>query len=140
MESLDYWRICDELSIIQIALLIVGEDPSGSNNYVEDWEYSNQPTGYQAAKTALSNAIISGDLPAVIRRNLGKAHLEDSDTEKWLGQKGEFKNDLDISLTTIKVKDLRTWLSKRGILKRLLLNIGAMKRKRHWKNYLKKSI
>jgi hypothetical protein len=28
MDALDYWRLCDYLSVVQIALLIVGEDPS----------------------------------------------------------------------------------------------------------------
>lgn len=115
MESMDYWRLCDEVSIIQAALLIIGEDPSGGNNYVEGWEFDNQPTGYQAARTALSNAIVSGELPAVIRRSLTKGHLEDSETEEWLGQKGQYKSEMDIYLTTIKVKDIRGWLSKRGI-------------------------
>jgi hypothetical protein len=28
MEGLDYWRLCDEVSITQAALLIVGVDPA----------------------------------------------------------------------------------------------------------------
>jgi len=28
MESMNYWRLCDELSIAQAALLVAGEDPS----------------------------------------------------------------------------------------------------------------
>jgi len=35
MEGLDYWRLNDELSIIQAALLIAGEDPSATAPYVE---------------------------------------------------------------------------------------------------------
>jgi hypothetical protein len=37
MEGLDYWRLCDELSLIQAALLLAGEDPSATQQYVEDW-------------------------------------------------------------------------------------------------------
>ncbi len=114
MESLDYWRLCDELSIIYAALLIVGEDPSGNNSYIEDWHESNQPTGYQAAKTALTNAISSGVLPATIRRNLAKPHLEDSVTSKFMGNNAALQHSIDISLTTIKVNDLKTWLITRG--------------------------
>jgi hypothetical protein len=28
IESMDYWRLCDELSVVQAALLVIGEDPS----------------------------------------------------------------------------------------------------------------
>ena len=28
MDVFDYWRLCDQLSVVQAALLIVGEDPS----------------------------------------------------------------------------------------------------------------
>jgi hypothetical protein len=27
-DALDYWRLCDELSVVQAALLVVGKDPS----------------------------------------------------------------------------------------------------------------
>ena len=32
MDALDYWRLCDELSVVQAALLIVDEDPSGTQD------------------------------------------------------------------------------------------------------------
>jgi hypothetical protein len=35
MESLDYWRICDELSVIQAATLLVGGDPSSDASRLE---------------------------------------------------------------------------------------------------------
>jgi hypothetical protein len=35
MDPLDYWRLCDELSVVQAALLIVGEDPSGTQDYID---------------------------------------------------------------------------------------------------------
>jgi hypothetical protein len=28
VESLDYWRLCDELNVVEAALLVAGEDPS----------------------------------------------------------------------------------------------------------------
>jgi hypothetical protein len=56
MESLDYWRLCDELSIMQAALLIAGCDPSSDAAYVEYRSPEKRPDGYEAAKTAISNA------------------------------------------------------------------------------------
>jgi hypothetical protein len=34
MEGTDYWRLCDELSVIQAALLVVGADPASDQEYV----------------------------------------------------------------------------------------------------------
>ncbi|MGA9883269.1 MAG: hypothetical protein WBQ34_06100, partial [Candidatus Acidiferrales bacterium] len=66
MEGLDYWRLCDELTIIQAALLTVGNDPSSDQVYVETWEPEKRPNGYEAAKAAITNAL---------RRNVIKGKL-----------------------------------------------------------------
>ena len=52
MEELDYWRLCEELSIVQASLLVVGEDPSCAE-YTEEQEVKNRPKGYEAVKTAI---------------------------------------------------------------------------------------
>lgn len=52
MEELDYWRLCEELNIVQAALLVIGEDPTCAE-YTEDQEVHNRPKGYEAAKTAI---------------------------------------------------------------------------------------
>jgi len=52
MEGLDYWRLCEELTIVQAALLVVGEDP-GTAEYAEDQDIPNRPKGYEAVKTAI---------------------------------------------------------------------------------------
>jgi hypothetical protein len=56
MEELDYWRFCEELSIVQASLLVVGEDPSCAG-YTEDQEIQNRPQGYEAAKTAICGGL-----------------------------------------------------------------------------------
>ncbi len=63
MEGMDYWRLCEELTIVQAALLIAGEDPSQNSN-VENWEVEKRPTGYEAAKSALSYEVTRGDMAA----------------------------------------------------------------------------
>lgn len=145
MEDLDYWRLCDELSIIQAALLIAGCDPSGDCAYVEEWRVHDQPKGYAAAKAALTNAILAGRLPALVRR---AAWTRGWDEEPGDGQVYEktvhiFASDLteagfpeiregspgskirargviyraepDWHLTTISVDTLKKWLASRGI-------------------------
>jgi len=96
MDALDYWRLCDELSVVQAALLIAGEDPSGTQDYIDQWRAENRPEGYTAAKAALVNAIRGKRLRANI------AEYEDFAEPNW-------------HLTTISVEDLRVWLRSRGI-------------------------
>src|SRR5215467_5846449 len=97
MDTLDYWRLCDELTVIQAALLIVGEDPAGLQDDVE--RKANRPRGYDAAKTALIHAIAGGRLPGRI--------VESQD---------DFGNGgTDWYRTTVAVDELRSWLKVRGI-------------------------
>lgn len=56
MESLDYWRLCEEFNIVQAALLVVGSNPDFSGD-VEDWSVENRPKGYEAAKTAICTGL-----------------------------------------------------------------------------------
>ena len=57
MEGIDYWRLCDELTVVQAALLIADEDPSTSHEYVEQWDIEKRPEGYEAAKMAVVSAL-----------------------------------------------------------------------------------
>lgn len=52
MEALDYWRLCEELNIVQAALLVVGDNPDLAK-YVEGHQVEKRPQGYEAAKTAI---------------------------------------------------------------------------------------
>jgi len=56
MDNLDYWRLCEELNIVQAALLVVGEDASMAE-YAEGWEIHKRPVGYEAAKTAICSGL-----------------------------------------------------------------------------------
>lgn len=60
MEKLDYWRLCEELNIVQAALLIVDEDPSCAE-YTEGHEIHKRPKGYEAAKTAIYGGLKNYD-------------------------------------------------------------------------------
>ena len=124
MESLDYWRLCDELSVYHAALLIAGKDPSTTDGYVESWDIHNRPAGYEAAKTALMNAVRSGRLKATIRHEAwprGWNEETDEDTRLFEAKVNDsnridyiFKIEPDWNATTIQVDDLRDWLKSRG--------------------------
>jgi hypothetical protein len=98
MDALDYWRLCDELSVVQAALLVVGEDPAQHQDNVDnpDW---GRPSGYDAAKAALINAIQGKRIAAKV---IESGESEDFTTPDW-------------HRTTIMVEALRTWLTSRGI-------------------------
>jgi len=106
MESLDYWRLCDELTVIQAALLIAGEDPSSKQSYVEDWEPEKRPVGYEAAKSALSNALkresIDGALIHVFEYDINGNTV------------GYIEDSINVATSIVEVKSLRDWLLRRG--------------------------
>lgn len=144
VESLDYWRLCDELSVPQAAQLILGIDPSSEEGtYVDGWVPYQQPKGYAAIKEALIRAVLRGDLPATIRRTAWErgwdeepsvdeefsakvalffdgpvAELRPVFKEKGKSLKARgviYRAEPDWKLTTVHVNDLRAWLSKRGV-------------------------
>lgn len=106
-ESMDHWRLCDELSVLQAALLVIGEDPSKQNAYAENWDLHKRPTGYEAAKTAITNALKKGRIEGEI--------IPFYDTDINGNVCGEIPDSLNIESSRIDVESLRTWLRSRGI-------------------------
>lgn len=106
MESLDYWRLCDHLNIVQAALLVAGCDPSSDASYVEGWTPENRPAGYEAAKTAISNALKRG----VIEGEWVKEIEYDRDGSFFGWKEGT----MNLTESLIEVHSLRNWLSARG--------------------------
>jgi hypothetical protein len=121
VEALDYWRLCDELSVIQAALLIVGEDPATSQDYISRWSAQDRPRGYDATLAALTHAILAVRLKATIRRGAWQRGYNEDPTEgESVGRDGSgrqiiYKDDPDWNLSVIVVEDLKTWLRGRGI-------------------------
>ena len=67
MEDLDYWHWCEDLSILEAALLCVCIDPSseiGSN--CMNWAPSERPKGFEAAKAAIFNAFFRKMIEGII--------------------------------------------------------------------------
>ena len=107
MDSLDYWRLCDELTVIQAALLILGIDPSCEDGcYCESLDLHKRPVGYEAAKAAISSAIQKGIVDGL------NVPILDYDFNG--NPTGEIPNTTDIAKSTVKVDSLRAWLGGRG--------------------------
>jgi hypothetical protein len=108
MEDLDYWRLCDGLSIVQAALLIASRDPSSDGAYIEGWGAEKRPVGYEAAKTAISNALRRG---LIIGKIIPVYEYDVNGNEC-----GQVTDSIDVAKSRIDVDSLRTWLTGRGIL------------------------
>lgn len=106
MESLDYWRLCDELSIVQAALLVADCDPSASDSYAEDLKRKERPKGYEAAKTAISNALERGSISG--------RHIPYFYCDAFGKHTNPIENSVDIYESRVEVDSLRKWLESRG--------------------------
>jgi hypothetical protein len=95
LESLDYWRLNDDFSVVDAAFLIIGEDPSEWRENV-DW-----PKNYDPAKKALMNAVLKKKLPADV------VYVKDSESMPT--------GEIDWHQTTISDEELKNWLQGRRI-------------------------
>ncbi len=66
MQISEYWHLCQELSVIQAALLIIGEDPERWQRQICELPFEDRPKGYEATMAALTTDIHAGRLPAKI--------------------------------------------------------------------------
>jgi hypothetical protein len=108
VEDFDYWRMCDELSVIQAAFLTVGIDPSSeTGTYCEGWKPHERPAGYEAAKAAISRALMSNTITG------GLVQIAEHDING--NACGFVPGSIDISVSWIDVESLRKWLSIRGL-------------------------
>lgn len=118
MDRLDFWRLCDELSVAQAALLLAGVDPSSEcGAYCEGWETHERPVGYEAGKAAIGNALrggkISGELIPLYERDIN-GNITD-----------EVPNTVDIDRSLVDVGSLREWLVERGIRSNFFSTVRA---------------
>jgi hypothetical protein len=101
--------VSDELSAVQAALLVAGQDPSVDAEYIEGWSPEKRPFGHEAAKTAISNAL---------RRGTIVGHLIPKYEYDINGNLcGEIDGSIDVGNSRIDVNSLETWLASRGLSK-----------------------
>lgn len=101
--DLDYWRLCDELNVYEAALLIVGKSP-GEMPYVEQWNIDKRPKGYEAAKTAIKNALRGGRI---------KGTVESEFTSDFNGNPVPTPGSVSLD-SRVEVASLKVWLESRG--------------------------
>lgn len=114
MEQIDYWKFCEGLTVIQAALLIVWEDPSGAEEYVLNWSPDKRPHGFNPVFAALKHDIEAGTLKANIVK--GGEYVSTYDPDGIENGHDWCPDALpDYHKTTIKVDDLKAWLRSRGV-------------------------
>lgn len=100
MNGIDYWRLADELTTIQAALLICGYDPTELQDKMRNTSCT-PPEGYVAVKHSISSAIKNNSLKVIA----GMAQ----------DGRGEYYPDEDLSL--VNVEEIKVWLKQKGIIK-----------------------
>lgn len=112
MESLDYWRLCDELSIDEAAHLLIGTDP----NEVEAQAAAcremlpNTQARYVMDLGAAIQAISVALRRGVINGKMVTDHVPFDDDDHI-----PVDAILDIYKSRVEVESLRNWLTSRGI-------------------------
>lgn len=131
-EISDHWRLCEEFTVQQAALLIIGCEPASTFGHCENWEIHSRPAGYEAAKQALSaglrRKLIKGEhrglpeLPAgvssMFQRGLRKGQiLEVPESDSEGNAFPERPRTTDPERSTVERDSLVHWLRARGVNK-----------------------
>lgn len=109
MDELESWRLCDELTVVQAALLISGLNPADFP-YVMTWEEHKKPEKFSAAFASLCHAILGNRLPATLR--IPHEPVWDDSIDNYVSCE---VGDPNWEKTTVFVEDLQNWLRSRGI-------------------------
>ena len=109
MDKMDYWRFCDDISIVQAALLILGINPSDFINLMT-LQTNEYPDNFNAVFTALTNAVICKKLKAEIHFTIEQRF--DPIAEGFYEDETK---DPDWDKTMVSVDDIRSWLKSRGV-------------------------
>lgn len=106
-EISDYWKLCEEFTLMQAALLVVGCDPASNSSYCESWKIEERPAGYEAAKHGIKFGLLKGTIKG---RHIGLPEFDINGNEV-----GEMVGTTDIERSTIERESLVSWLSSRGL-------------------------
>lgn len=121
-DDFGFWALCDELSVVHAALLIIGCNKPELYDGVEQKKEEDRPEHFTAAFTAVTNAIKNDKLRATIR-HAGEDHSGywDEYDPDWTSKKDQdgcswrFNIHPDWSETTVERAELKTWLELRGV-------------------------
>ena len=102
-DELNFWKLCDRISIAEAALLIAGINPSDHPANLYNWDAKNQPRSFRPTVQALRGAIELESLKGETFYHTG--HDDD----------GEPYRNFDPAESTVDVEDLRRWLAAKNV-------------------------
>lgn len=112
MDSIEYWKLCNRITLFQAIVLIAGEDPgnhTSGHTQPSHWDGETifpEPSGYGAIKTAILVAAQSGELDVEIHE------LRDYDRNG--NDVGAQPNTIDIDTSYVTTDSIRKFLSERN--------------------------
>lgn len=104
-EISSWWRLAEKLSVIEATLLILGIEPQGNADTVDNSNAAYQPTGYLAVKAAIVAGLQSKAL---------KGYLINLMFQNSMGNWEEDHTRYDLANSRVEVGSLISWLSDRG--------------------------
>ena len=103
----EHWRLCDELTIKQATMLMIGFDPASKESECDGWYAHERPAGYEAVKQALSAALRKG---AIAGTNFT---LDEHDFNG--NPVGEIPGTTNIDASIVERDSLVQWLRSREV-------------------------
>lgn len=105
-DPLIYWRLCDELTVLQAAMLIAGLDPADELK-LDHLDWDQNIMGLDAAQNGIGNALRSGAIKG--RLYLRYVNNPNVPPESPMAEHIDFKN------SRVEVNSLKAYLSGRGL-------------------------
>jgi hypothetical protein len=101
-----FWRLAEQVSVVQAALLIIGVEPQGIADYVENWDDDKRPANYRAARDAIRSAIEK----EVLEGKIGYFEVDPN----AFNTPEVAHSIIDYRASTVSVPSLIRWLEERG--------------------------
>lgn len=123
----DYWRLCDDVTIVQAALLVLDIEPEGIQERVFDtitFQDPVKPEGFDTVLAALKNALITDRIKPTHTVKV-KQRLQTEDDVGAMAWMEIESDDFDFQRTTISVTDLKRWLIGKGMKGRFFFPDGV---------------
>lgn len=99
-----YWRLADKLNVIEASLLVLGIEPQGLAEYIENYDAHKRPNGYAAVKAGIVAGIENKSLQGFL------TFVQYQENGGWETDHTRY----DYSGSTVEVSSLIKWLSSRG--------------------------
>ena len=115
MDGVNLWQLCDQLTVIQAALLVLNIDPRGIEHTVEQTPAKERPPGYDAIKAAIMHGLHRLELRGTVVRL--RSPYEGVPLEEVPYCDGEplTYDNFNVASSIVEVESLKAWLVTKKI-------------------------